>query len=120
MKLKEFSEMLRKIVREEVQLAVRKEIKTLTESTKPTLSKGKSTSPTHKPQRTSPIVTLDSPFGMDASNPIGALLQETANAMAGHTEHLSEANPDFPLGNAGTDMFVKDYSAVLKRSEEIR
>lgn len=118
MKLREFSEMLRKIVREEVQLAVRKELKTLTESAKPIQQKKQSQQP--KPQRSHPLVTLDSPFGGNTDNPINSLLQETANSMNGFGDEAEQANPDFPLGSSGTDMFIKDYSSILERSQEIR
>lgn len=114
--------MLRELIREEVQHAVRKELKVLTEQKSTTRQQvpPKATKPSYMPQRTTPLVTLDEPFGMSSNNPLGSLLQETANSMAGFGEEMEEANPDFPMGSAGTEMFIKDYSEVLKKSEQLR
>lgn len=124
MKLSQFKTMLRELIREEVQYAVRKELKVLTEqkvAPKSNQLAAKPTKPAYKPQRTTPLVTLDEPFGMSADNPLGRLLQETADNMAGFGDEATEqANPDFPMGSAGTDAFIKDYSEVLKKSQGIR
>jgi hypothetical protein len=120
MKLSAFKSMLRELIREEVQYAVKKELKVLTEQkTAPKQSQQK-TKPSYVAQRTTPLVTLDEPFSMSGANPISALLQETANNMAGFDQETDQANPDFPMGSAGTDMFIKDYSEVLKKSQGIR
>ena len=67
------------------------------------------------------MVTLDEPFRANVGGPLGDLLQETANNMAGFgDESFEQANPDFPMGSNGTDMFIKDYSEVLKKSQGIR
>ena len=112
MKLNQFKTMLRELIREEVQLAVRTEIKKLNENKQPAQKKA---TPTYAPQRTNPLVTLDEPFA-NVGGPLGDLLSETAQSMAGFGEQVEEANPDFPRGATGTDMFVKDCSQVLKKS----
>lgn len=117
MKLSAFKTMLRELIREEVQRAVRSELKTLTEQ-KGTTKVKTSPKPNYVPQRTTPLVTLEAPLGMSSDSPFGQLLQETANNMAGFGEEFVEqANPDFPMGSSGTDMFIKDYSEVLKKSQ---
>jgi hypothetical protein len=116
MKLSAFKSMLRELIREEVQSAVRKELKSLTEQ-KTTPKQKQVVAPARAPQRTTPLVTLDEPFGMVGANPITSLLQETAASMQGFGEEVEEANPDFPMGSAGTEMFIKDYSEVLKKSQ---
>lgn len=117
MKLSQFKSMLRELIREEVQTAVRTEIKKLNE--------GKQVTP--KPnqalqvnRRTTPLVTLDEPF-TNVGGTLGALLNETAQSMAGFDEESAEqANPDFAtIGSGATHALVKDYSAILKRSEEL-
>ncbi len=121
MKLSQFKSMLRELIREEVQLAVRTEMKKLNEGkvlAKP--SQGTPRPPLYPQQRTAPLVTLDEPFS-NIGGPLGDLLNETAANMQGFGEETYEqANPDFTgIGGAATDMFVKDYSSVLKRSEEL-
>ena len=121
MKLSQFKTMLRELIREEVQLAVRKELKTITEQKVVAKQKPASRPSYTPPTRTTPLVTLDAPLGMSADSPLGSILQETANNMAGFgDESYEEANPDFPMGSSGTDMFIKDYSEVLKKSQAIR
>ena len=119
MKLSQFKSMLRELIREEVQTAVRTEIKKLNESKQPTFSSKQSMPKPDKAlqinKRTTPLVTLDEPF-TNVGGPLGDLLNETAQSMAGFGEHEEEANPDFPRGSSGTDMFVKDYSSILKKS----
>jgi len=112
--------MLRELIREEVQIAVRTEIKKLNETKQPTRTNPVASRPSPQPQRTNPLVTLDEPF-TKVGGPLGDLLNETAQSMTGFGEELVEqANPDFPtIGSAATDMFVKDYSSILKRSEEL-
>ena len=114
MKLNQFKTMLRELIREEVQLAVRTELKKVNENRQP--STNKQNAPAYVPQRTTPLVTLDEPF-TNVGGPLGDLLNETAQNMAGFgSEAVEQANPDFPGGSSGTDMFVKDYSAILKKS----
>ena len=116
MKLSQFKSMLRELIREEVTYAVKRELKTLTESKTPTKQATTKKAPAYVPQRTSPLVTLDEPF-TNVGGPLGDLLNETAQNMAGFgSEAVEQANPDFPGGSSGTDMFVKDYSAILKKS----
>lgn len=120
MKLSAFKSMLRELIREEVQRAVKKELRVLTEQKTVVKSKPSSQKPSYVPQRTTPLVTLDEPLGMMAGSPLGSLLQETAANMAGFGDEATEqANPDFPMGSAGTEMFIKDYSQVLKKSQGI-
>ena len=124
MKLSQFKSMLRELIREEVQLAVRSEIKKLNESkqpsTRPNQSSQKPNPALQVNRRTTPLVTLDEPF-TTVGGPLGDLLNETAQSMAGFGDEVVEqANPDFPtIGSSATDMFVKDYSSILKRSEEL-
>lgn len=115
MKLNQFKTMLRELIREEVQLAVRTEIKKLNEGKTLARPSQGTPRPSLPQQRTTPLVTLDEPF-TNVGGPLGDLLNETAQSMAGFGEQVEEANPDFPRGSAGTDMFVKDYSAILKKS----
>lgn len=117
MKLSQFKSMLRELIREEVQIAVRTEIKKLNEG-KQSMPKPNQALQVNK--RTTPLVTLDEPF-TTVGGPLGDLLNETAQTMAGFGEEsVEQANPDFPtIGASATDMFVKDYSSVLKRSEEL-
>jgi hypothetical protein len=118
MKLSAFKSMLRELIREEVQRAVRKELKVLTEQSKSTTKQP--TAKPYVPQRNS-LVSLEEPLAMIAGSPFASLLQETANSMAGFGEDVGgEPNPDFPLGSNGTDAFIKDYSEVLKKSQGIR
>ncbi len=124
MKLSQFKSMLRELIREEVQLAVRSEIKKLNESKqhtpRPNQSPLKPDKSLQVNKRTTPLVTLDEPF-TNMGGTLGSLLNETAQSMAGFGEEsVEQANPDFPtIGASATDMFVKDYSSVLKRSEEL-
>jgi len=121
MKLSQFKSMLRELIREEVQLAVRTEIKKLNEGKMPAKpSQGTPRPPLYPQQRTTPLVTLDEPF-TTVGGVLGDLLNETAQNMAGFGEEVVEqANPDFPtLTGASTNAFVKDYSSILKRSEEL-
>jgi len=112
--------MLRELIREEVQTAVRTEVKKLTEGKQYASPSRATTRPTFPQQRTTPLVTLDEPF-TTVGGPLGDLLNETAMNMTGFGEEATEqANPDFiGLNGASTNMFVKDYSAVLKKSEEL-
>ncbi|CAB4143480.1 hypothetical protein UFOVP450_149 [uncultured Caudovirales phage] len=117
MKLSQFKSMLRELIREEVQTAVRTEIKKLNESKQSTPKPDKALQVN---RRTTPLVTLDEPF-TTVGGPLGDLLNETAQSMAGFGDESEEQiNPDFPtIGSSATDMFVRDYSSVLKRSEEL-
>ncbi len=117
MKLSQFKSMLRELIREEVQTAVRTEIKKLNESKQST---PKPNQALQVNRRTTPLVTLDEPF-TTVGGPLGDLLNETAQSMGGFgDESMEQVNPDFPsIGSSATDMFVKDYSSILKRSEEI-
>ena len=124
MKLSQFKSMLRELIREEVQTAVRTEIKKLNESKQPAFGSKQSTPKPDKAlqvnRRTTPLVTLDEPF-TTVGGPLGDLLNETAQSMAGFGDESEEqVNTDFPtIGSSATDMFVRDYSSVLKRSEEL-
>ena len=121
MKLSQFKTMLRELIREEVQLAVRTEVKKLTEGKQYASPSKAIQRPSVPQQRTTPLVTLDEPF-TTVGGPLGDLLNETAVNMAGFGEEelVEQANPDFVgVSGASTNMFVKDYSAVLKRSEEL-
>ena len=116
MKLGQFKNMLRELIREEVRSAVKQELRVLTEQK----VQPKQKQPAYKPQRTTPLVTLDEPFGVASNSPFGQLLQETAANMAGFGGEAEEANPDFPMGATGTEAFIKDYSEVLKKSQNLR
>lgn len=120
MKLSQFKSMLRELIREEVQAAVRTEIKKLNEVKSSTRSTPKPNPSLQIERRTTPLVTLDEPFA-NIGGPLGDLLSETAQSMAGFGDEVAEqANPDFPtISGASTNAFVKDYSSILKRSEEL-
>ena len=120
MKLSAFKSMLRELIREEVQSAVRKELKVITEQRKPATSQAPKQTKPYVPQRTTPLVTLDEPFRTSIGGPLGDLLQETANSMVGFGDEGEESNPDFPMGSTGTDVFIRDYSEVLKKSQGIK
>lgn len=120
MKLSQFKSMLRELIREEVQLAVRTEIKKLNENKQSKQPMSKPNPALQVNRRTNPLVTLDEPF-TTVGGPLGDLLNETAQSMAGFGEEsMDQPNPDFPsIGSSATNMFVKDYSSILKRSEEL-
>jgi hypothetical protein len=120
MKLNQFKSMLRELIREEVQLAVRSEFKKLNENRQPARANQATPRPSFPQQRTTPLVTLDEPF-TNVGGALGDLLNETAMNMQAFGEETFEApNPDFAgLSGASTNVFVKDYSAILKRSEEL-
>lgn len=118
MKLSQFKSMLRELISEEVTKAVKREMKVLTEQ-KVTNTKAPAQAKPYVPQRTTPLVTLDEPF-RSVGGPLGDLLQETANNMAGFGAESEEVNPDFPMGSTGTDIFIKDYSEILKKSQNLR
>lgn len=117
MKLSQFKSMLRELIREEVQTAVRTEMKKLNEGKQSTPKPDKALQIN---KRTTPLVTLDEPF-TTVGGPLGDLLNETAQSMGAFgDETVEQANPDFPtIGSSATDVFVRDYSSVLKRSEEL-
>jgi hypothetical protein len=121
MKVSEFAGVLRKIIREEVTLAVRAELQTLNSNKTTQAQPAKQKLATAPRTRTTPLVSLDEDFRSVGLAPIetgnsmlNQLLTETAHNMA----NPSTVDPDLP--SADTNMFVKDYSAVLKRSEELR
>jgi hypothetical protein len=121
MKLSQFKSMLRELIREEVQQAVRTEMKKLNEGKMPAkASQATPRPPLYPQQRTAPLVTLDEPFST-VGGPLGDLLNETAANMHNFGEEtFEEANPDFAgINGSTTSMFVKDYSSILKRSEEL-
>ena len=106
--------MLRELIREEVQAAVRTEIKKLNEG-KQSMPKPNQALQVNK--RTTPLVTLDEPF-TTVGGPLGDLLNETAQSMAGFGEEVVEqANPDFGgINSNSTNFLVKDYSTILQKS----
>jgi hypothetical protein len=126
MKTIDFVRVLKKIIREEVRKAVRDEIQVLSESMKPTYNKQQTKSPV-RPMRTEPLVTLDEefrPVGIrqapqiqsTGNNMLDQLLNETANNMTNPPE---EFDPELAVSSAQTYSFVKDYSSILKKAEQI-
>ncbi len=117
MKLSQFKSMLRELIREEVQTAVRTEIKKLNEGKQFKQPSEKPNQALQVNKRTTPLVTLDEPF-TTVGGPLGDLLNETAQSMAGFGEEVEEqANPDFGgIGSNSTNFLVKDYSTILKKS----
>jgi hypothetical protein len=123
MKTIDFLRVLKKMIREEVQQAVRTELRVLTEGKTITSNKTSINKPTNR-TRTTPLVTLEedfTPVGMSnltstGNNMLDSLLNETAHTM----QNPSEIDPELPYTSDDTSVFVKDYSAVLKRSQEIR
>lgn len=115
MKAKQFLQILRQLIREEVSIAVRTEMKVLTENQKPKAPvKQTPQRPAYQPpKRTTPLVHFDD------SDLIGSLLNETANTMAMEGPESAEVpNPDFAtVSSNDTYQFVKDYSEVLKKSQ---
>ena len=115
MKTSQFLELIRKTIREEVRLAVRAEMIVLSESkTFTTTSAPKPVQKAQpKPVRTTPLVQFE------GGDMISSLLNETANSMANAGYNDEDVDPEFGVSGNDTAMFVKDYSAILKRSEEL-
>lgn len=114
MKTSQFLELIRKTIREEVRLAVRAEMMILSENKTIAAPITKSTpKPQSKPARTTPLVQFEG-GGM-----ISSLLNETAESMVNGGYNDEVIDPEFGVSGNDTAMFVKDYSAILKRSEEI-
>lgn len=125
MKTLDFLKVLKKIIREEVRSAVKAEMGVLLENVK---QKPMQSVPMKKPlvktPRTTPLVTLEEdfrPVGMPSmastgNNMLDSLLNETAHDMA----NPDSFDPELPYSSQDTAMFVKDYSAILKRAEELR
>ena len=111
MKASQFVELLRKMIREEVTKVVRNEMSSLIAESK---QGQKAAAPRPLPKRTTPLVQFD---GGDI---MGSLLNETAQSMANPMAFgEEEVDPEFGASSADTHMFVKDYSSILKRSNEI-
>ena len=87
MKLSQFKSMLRELIREEVQTAVRTEIKKLNEGKQFKQPSEKPNQALQVNKRTTPLVTLDEPF-TTVGGPLGDLLNETAQSMAGFGEEV--------------------------------
>ncbi len=120
MKTSEFLSAIRKIIREEVQLAVRKEMQVLREGVKP---KAPTNTATKKPVRTTPLVTLEEdfkPVGMQQISTGNGVLDSLLNETAHSLNNPDEFDPELPYTSQQTNMFVKDYSSILKRAEELR
>jgi len=114
MKTSQFLELIRKTIREEVRLAVRAEMIILSEGKTVSAPTAKPTPrPQPKPVRTTPLVQFEG-GGM-----ISSLLNETAESMVNGGYNDGEIDPEFGVSGNDTAMFVKDYSAILKRSEEL-
>ena len=113
MKATQFVELMRKMIREEVTKVVRTEMGSLIAESKQTTKTA--VVPKPLPKRTTPLIHFDE------GDMLGSLLNETAVSMtnpAGFGE--SEVDPEFGASGADTQMFVKDYSAILKRSHELK
>lgn len=114
MKAKQFIQLLRQVIREEVSIAVRTEMRVLTENKKQSKPTPQPQRPAYQPpKRTTPLVQFDD------SDLIGSLLNETANTMAMEgPESMEVPNPDFAtVSSNDTYQFVRDYSEVLKKSQ---
>ena len=114
MKAKQFIQLLRQIIREEVSVAVRTEMRVLTENQKPNKPVQQPQRPAYQPpKRTTPLVHFDD------SDLLGSLLNETANTMAMEgPESMDVPNPDFAtVSSNDTYQYVRDYSEVLKKSQ---
>ena len=114
MKAKQFLQLLRQVIREEVTIAVRTEMKILSEGKVNQKPVQKQQRPAYQPpKRTTPLVHFDD------NDLIGSLLNETANTMAMEgPENVDVPNPDFAtVSSNDTYQFVKDYSEVLKKSQ---
>lgn len=116
MKAKQFLQLLRQMIREEVTVAVRTEMRVLNESMskqKPATQQKQQRPAYQPPKRTTPLVQFDD------SDLIGSLLNETANTMAMEgPESMDVPNPDFAtVSSNDTYQFVRDYSEVLKKSQ---
>ena len=112
MKATQFVELMRKMIREEVTKVVRTEMGSLIAESKQVKT---AAAPRPLPKRTTPLVHFDE------GEMLGSLLNETAVSMdnpAGFGEN--DVDPEFGASGADTQMFVKDYSAILKRSQELK
>ena len=129
MKTKEFVQVLRKLIREEVQVAVRAELKSFLTENKQQVKQQPASKPTQTRFNTGnmtldeilsetivprgfggesgPMVTDYEDFGFTTNN------INTNTSIAG-----DDALPNFGYGDP-TMQFVKDYSAVLKKADQI-
>ena len=140
MKASQFASVIKKLIHEEVKLAVREELRPikamLAEIKKPAKQAPMQGAPI--PKRTTPVVTFDGPIGQilnetaqsmnnqheewpDVNN--GAFTADQASSFGGTSlMSMMESSPeDLPVSNYGSDptlAFVKDYSAVMKAADQ--
>ncbi len=138
MKGKEFVNLLRKIIREEVSTVVKEELKAI----KPLLAeyKTKNTQQSTRP----PVQTVNRKPIVNIDGALGDILRETADSMYNNSQQYEEwpdmnggpMTSDFAMGdgdgfmpqppvspsfmsNDPTAVFMKDYSKVLKQADNI-
>lgn len=121
MKAQEFVKLLRKVIREEIRSVVGDELrKVLNEeiaTTKPAVRE--QTKPKQKTiqrmqyQRDYPLVSMEDIFADTRANMAG-FGSEEAGPIVEETY-----NPELPVSSAQTMTLIKDYSALLKRADEI-
>jgi hypothetical protein len=121
MKAQEFVKLLRKVIREEVRSVVGDELRRVLNeeitTTKPSIPE--QTKPKQKTmqrmqyQREYPLVSMEDIFADTRANmagfgedQVGPIMEETFN-------------PELPVSSAQTATLIKDYSALLKRADEI-
>ena len=113
MKATQFVELMRKMIKEEVTKVVRAEMGSLIAESKQITKTA--AAPRPLPKRTTPLVHFDE------GDVMGSLLSETAQSMSNPMAFgEEEVDPEFGASSADTQMFVKDYSAILKRSQELK
>lgn len=121
MKAQEFVKLLRKVIREEVRSVVGDELRRVLNeeiaTSKPQVreqSKPKQrTMQRMEYQRDYPLVSMDDIFADTRANMAG-FGSEEAGPIVEETY-----NPELPVSSAQTMTLIKDYSALLKRADEI-
>lgn len=129
MKAQEFVKLLRKVIREEVTAVVGQELRRVlneeiatTNTKQPVREQTKPRQKTLKQiqyQREHPIVTMDDIFA-DTKARMNEL-DSDSNLVEGYesNNYEEEYNPELPVSSAQTMTLVRDYSALLKRADEL-
>lgn len=121
MKAQEFVKLLRKVIREEVTAVVGEELRRVlneeVSTSKPVVREQakpkQKTMQRMQYQREYPLVTMDDIFADTRANMAGFGTEESGPL------HEETYNPELPVSNAQTMTLIKDYSALLKRADEI-
>jgi hypothetical protein len=142
MKASEFASILRQVIREEVKMAIKEELKPikalLAEQKKPIQKTAPTQLPKPAPRRSAPIVSFDGPLGSILNETAQTMYREPAEdwpdmnggAFTADDAHSfgaaslssmlgqEDALPATSYGSDPTMAFMKDYSAVLKAADQ--